>query len=434
MFKMWYYGTDGDQWAGGKSHLCYAISHDGLTWDKPTLGLVEFHGSNDNNIVHEDFRLAYVFIDPHGKAEERFKMIHWTGPGIRVETSPDGLHWDHPSHEVSTLAPDTQKMAWWEPRLNKYVAYFRVGIEEDNISPFPFVEPIESDPPVVAPKTMRPGRAVGRVEVDDILAPWPEEDMRTVFTADEHDPLDSDIYTHGLYRYPYAADAYFMFPMIYQHFREGESTVRNDGLNDTQLCASRDGIHWMRYDRKPYIPRGLPGEPDAGMTGASEFHIRKGDYLYQYYGGWPWTHGGYRRFERPGASGQGQLGPGPPRSGHTAAGRVCLRRRSLHRWVAGHPAHGIQGRPPGAEHRRGRHGRGHGGNPGRAGPPGSRIHPGRLRQGAVQRRGVHSEVEGQFGRVRSGGQACAPEDSHALSQTLRLPVCLMPHRTRSGYH
>ena len=324
VYKMWYYGADRDPRrtivageqapvshmsahvvpAGssqmtrpppGKLRLCYAVSQDGLTWEKPNLGLVEFQGSTDNNIVHEDLKLSYVFIDPHGKAEERFKLIHWTGPGIAVKTSPDGLHWDQPSHQVSTLAPDTQKMAWWEPRLNKYVAYFRLTLKEENAPPFPFVGPIESHPPVVAPKTMRPGRAVGRVEVDDILAPWPEEDIRTVLTADEHDPPDSDIYTHGLYRYPYAADAYFMFPMVYQHFREDETTVPNDGLNDSQFCASRDGIHWMRYDRKPYVPRGLPGDPDCGMTHTGEFHIRKGHYLYQYYSGGPWTHGGYRR-------------------------------------------------------------------------------------------------------------------------------------------
>ena len=279
----------------GKQRLCYAVSQDGFNWEKPSLGLVEFEGSKDNNIVSEDFRLTYVFIDPHGKAEERFKMIHWTGPGIRVETSADGLHWDQPSHEVSTLAPDTQKVGWWDPRLNRYVAYFRVMIDKDGNAPFPFVEPIESDPPVVAPKLMRPGRAIGRVEVDDILAPWPEEDIRTVLAADEQDPPDSDLYTSTVYPYPYAADAYFIFPMTYQHFQDDETPVRNDGLNDGQFCASRDGIHWMRYDRKPYIPRGVTGEPDCGGTDASQFHIRKGNYLYQYYGGEPWTHGGFRR-------------------------------------------------------------------------------------------------------------------------------------------
>ena len=322
-YRMWYYGADRDPRptiiagekgplghltgyaapAGtpreslpeqGRYRLCYAVSNDGLEWEKPELGLVEFDGSKRNNIVHEEFKLAYVFLDPHGPPEERFKLIHWTGPGIAVATSADGLHWDRPSHRVSALAADTQKMAWWEPRLNRYVVYLRVIVEEENRPMFPFVDPVESDPPVVAPKLLRPRRAVGRVEVDDLLAPWPEEEIRTVLAADEHDPPDSDIYTHGLYRYPYAADAFFMFPMTYQHFGEGETTVANDGLNDSQFCASRDGVHWMRYDRRPYLARGTAGEPDCGGTHTSEFHFRDGDHLYQYYGAGPWTHGGFR--------------------------------------------------------------------------------------------------------------------------------------------
>ena len=323
-YKMWYYGAERDPRpthiegearplghltgyvvpAGtpreslpvpGRYRLCYAESHDGLEWEKPELGLVEFDGSKRNNIVGGDFKLAYVFLDPHAPESERFKLIHWTGPGIAVTTSADGLRWDRPSRQVSMLAADTQKMAWWEPRLNRYVVYLRVMVEEDNRPMFPFVEPIDSDPPVVTPKLLRPLRAVGRVEVDDLMSPWPEEEIRTVFAADEHDPPDSDIYTHGLYRYPYAADAYFMFPMTYQHFREGESPVRNDGLNDSQFAASRDGIHWMRYDRRPYIGRGIQGEFDGGGIHGSPYLIRRGAELHQHYGGEPWTHGQYRR-------------------------------------------------------------------------------------------------------------------------------------------
>jgi hypothetical protein len=130
------------------------------------------------------------------------------------------------------------------------------------------------------------------------MKPWPEDQIQTVMTADELDPPGSDLYHHNVYPYPYAADAHFMFPLTYQHFRSGETDVGNDGVNDVQFAASRDGIHWMRYDRKPYIARGLPGDPDCGMVSASPYHIRKGNYLYQYYGGWPWTHGGYRRLSK----------------------------------------------------------------------------------------------------------------------------------------
>ena len=218
-YKMWYYGAERDPRptriagetaplghltgyvgsrpatprerlpAQGRFRLCYAESHDGLEWEKPELGAIEFDGSKRNNIVHEDFKLAYVFLDPHGPESERFKLIHWTGPGIAVTTSADGLSWDRPSRQVSMLAADTQKMAWWEPRLNRYVVYLRVMVEEDNQPMFPFVDPIDSDPPGVgAEAAARPRRAVGRVEVDDLLSPWPEEEIRTVFAADEHDP------------------------------------------------------------------------------------------------------------------------------------------------------------------------------------------------------------------------------------------------------
>ena len=74
-YKKWYAACDGDQWAGGSWRLCYAESEDGLAWEKPDLGLVEYGGSRDNNILIDDEKLTYTFRDPHGRPEERFKMI-----------------------------------------------------------------------------------------------------------------------------------------------------------------------------------------------------------------------------------------------------------------------------------------------------------------------------------------------------------------------
>jgi len=303
--KMWYQAFDNDQWAGGRSRLCYAVSKDGLTWTKPSLGIIEFQGSKDNNLIIDDIVNSSVFIDPHGKPEHRYKLVYtvhqdkeWKD--VRVGTSSDGIHWELPSQGVAEIAADTQHTAFWDAAIGKYVVYLRVMIDGDGKPPYPFVSPIESDPPVVAPKVLRPGRAVGRLEMDDILAPWPVGNIRTVLCADELDPPDSDIYTHSPYAYPYAADAYFLFPMTYQHFRSDESSVGNDGVNDGQFCASRDGIHWMRYDRKPYVERGLPGEPDWGAAQQTGWHVRVGNYLYQYRTGWPFTHGGFRALPEEG--------------------------------------------------------------------------------------------------------------------------------------
>jgi len=297
--KMWYQAYDDDQWHGGTPRLCYAVSEDGLHWEKPNLGLVEYEGSKENNILlREPSKLAYVFIDPDGTPEQRYKMLSGVGT-TRIMTSPDGIHWTLHPQIVWKPRWDTQKQAWWDVRINKYVIQTRVQIEKENALPFPFVSPFESNPPVVAPKLYRPTRALGRLEVDDIMKPWPENQVQTVMTADELDPPGSDIYhPGGVYQYPYAADAYFMFPLTYQHFHKGEGHPHNDGVNDTQFAASRDGTHWMRYARQSFIPRGLPGEPDCGDTHATGFFVRKGNYLYQYYSGWPWTHGGFRRLSQ----------------------------------------------------------------------------------------------------------------------------------------
>ncbi len=295
VFKMWYQAFDDDQWGDGTSRMCYAVSEDGLHWEKPNLGLVEYKGSKENNILlDEPSKLSYVFIDPHGMPQQRYKML--TGIGTtRIRTSPDGVHWTLHPQVVWKPTWDTQKQAWWDTRIKKYVIQTRVQLERENELPFPFVKPIESDPPVVAPKLHRPIRALGRLEVDDIMKPWPTANVRTIMTADEYDPPGSDIYhPGGVYQYPYASDAYFMFPLTYQHFQTGEGHPHNDGVNDAQFSASRDGIHWMRYDRQPFIPRGLPGDPDHGDTFGTGFFVRQGNYLYQYYTGWPWTHGGFR--------------------------------------------------------------------------------------------------------------------------------------------
>jgi hypothetical protein len=54
LFRAYYRGTHYDE-AGKKSAheelTCYAESRDGITWTKPKLGLVEFNGSKDNNII-----------------------------------------------------------------------------------------------------------------------------------------------------------------------------------------------------------------------------------------------------------------------------------------------------------------------------------------------------------------------------------------------
>ena len=80
-----YYSTDG-------GCQCLAVSEDGATWTKPELGIVEFDGSKRNNIVARGRGLTgYVFEDPSGPAEERFKLTTMRGGIYEPELDADGL-------------------------------------------------------------------------------------------------------------------------------------------------------------------------------------------------------------------------------------------------------------------------------------------------------------------------------------------------------
>ena len=78
IFKMWYtlMRWKGDT-ADGPRGVAYAVSRDGLTWEKPKLGLVEMNGSREHNMVI-DFKRTFVYSiikDPSDIAARRYKMI-----------------------------------------------------------------------------------------------------------------------------------------------------------------------------------------------------------------------------------------------------------------------------------------------------------------------------------------------------------------------
>ena len=84
--------------------MCLAVSKDGLSWDKPSLGLVEYGGTKDTNLLFPPKILwnepCSVFIDtkPGIPDDEKFKaIVAWAGPegqhngGIWPLKSADGI-------------------------------------------------------------------------------------------------------------------------------------------------------------------------------------------------------------------------------------------------------------------------------------------------------------------------------------------------------
>ena len=99
VFKAWYSGSDiaPERWTA----VGYATSTDGVTWEKPRLGLHEFRGSSDNNIVVMGY--GPVIKDPaEPDPARRYKMI-LRGPRPRTDgaVAPVGTG---PRHAAELLA------------------------------------------------------------------------------------------------------------------------------------------------------------------------------------------------------------------------------------------------------------------------------------------------------------------------------------------
>src|SRR5438094_5818737 len=97
-WHLWYGSYDHTYTSDSTGFLCYARSTDGIRWEKPPLGLIDYHGSKENNIILRNTHGHSFFIDPSAPPEQRFKTVYAKpakGGGFHVfgATSPDGLHW-----------------------------------------------------------------------------------------------------------------------------------------------------------------------------------------------------------------------------------------------------------------------------------------------------------------------------------------------------
>jgi hypothetical protein len=205
---------------------------------------------------------------------------------------------------------DTKNVVFWDEPLKRYVAYVR---KNQRIGGNPEVTGVKASwNPARGPRI----RAVARAEADSLSSFPPVEDMTVVLAADGTDPgyfdrrVDRfipyyDYYTAETVRYPWAQDAWFMFPSGYYHYhpevhREfaAESPV-NAGVLDVRFAASRDGIHWERYGREAFIPLGIKGEFDSKRAYMGYGIVPGADdrELYMYYLGTDQAHG-WARDER----------------------------------------------------------------------------------------------------------------------------------------
>lgn len=220
LFRMYYAGgeltvtADG---VNGSSHglfCCYAESKDGIHWIKPKLGLHEFQGSKDNNIVMVSQRVGdmktvagepAVFKDenPDAPPDARYKAILAAGRlppdqrrGLIVFKSPDGIHWSPLSDKpiITDGAFDSQNLAFWDASHLQYRAYWRYFTKGGH------------DEKVWNPQ----GHRAIRTAVSQDFFNWKDQaDLRYVDSPSEQ------LYTNQIKPYDRAPHIYLGFPARY---------------------------------------------------------------------------------------------------------------------------------------------------------------------------------------------------------------------------
>ena len=119
--------------------IAYRQSRDGISWERPNLGLCDFRGSKDNNIILDkmgdgsqchDFS-PFIDENPDAKPEARYKATGasmQTDKGVWAYQSADGIHWTPmASTPVFTGgAFDSQNISFWSKKEHQYVLYYRI--------------------------------------------------------------------------------------------------------------------------------------------------------------------------------------------------------------------------------------------------------------------------------------------------------------------
>jgi len=325
LLKMWYHA-----YTSGAYYNLYATSNDGIQWEKPNLGIIDFEGSKDNNLfltVSTDVENPQLYKGG-GKChnpsvikrpwepdpEKRWALFCYSQEyrHSRVAFSPDGLRW--------TFVPETVEKAlfsssdvlnyFWDTYQNRYACTWKSG--------------------------NRRGRAVGIVTSKDGLS-WTKPVEGPVFVADDLDPDATQIY--GMPVFPYQG-LYIGMPWIYnaRWFKYGgytdqrlyESEADSPCTMDVQLAWSWDLINWTRPPgRKQFIARGEEGRFDSDMIYTARAPVQVGDELYFYYGGWNKPHNNLKALSAIGLAKLRLDGFCSMRAGEQE-GRLISRREPMH--------------------------------------------------------------------------------------------------------
>lgn len=246
LFKMWYSGgTDTPDAVrrrdGAPRHVGYALSADGVNWERPNLGLVEYEGSLENNLLLLNAQAPSVFIQAdEPDPSRRYVMVTEEGLSTshnKVLYSPDGLHWTRVEGEPMASRPKGRQHEPFsilfdpedpDPNL-RWKGYSLLHVHQDGYR----------------------GRSVG-LFTGKSPEHWVEYPTQPIMSS--VDGMESEIHI------PHVTRFRDLYVMLFDAMEPNHHT-------QTEIAISRDGIRFDRVQNGvKVIPNGRPGEPDAGKV------------------------------------------------------------------------------------------------------------------------------------------------------------------------
>jgi len=269
-YRMYYHSVvgrkndaSGDDWV---SYTCYAESKDGVGWSKPNIGLFEFRGSKNNNII---FPGPFGFADgallfpsrnlrPGAQPDQRY-----LSPGMLRPKDADGKWQNMPRQLYMFASPDA---VHWRLLSEK-------AIMTSDSTHYPPLNLLDSDNSLFWDA---PSRRYFLYLRDEWLTPGTGERVRGVRHATSPDLVNwsypgwiqmhpsppDEFYTSGARPYFRAPHMYLAFPMRFLPHRNAPlppeyEKQRGKGMSDTVFMSSRDGLHWDRRFLDAFIRPGL---------------------------------------------------------------------------------------------------------------------------------------------------------------------------------
>ena len=131
VWEWWYWSFYDEPNATSESLAHYAISSDGVKWEKPSLGLCEGKAHGDNNVIsgagHHDKTVYHVVRDElEENPEKRYKGLFGTKDRW-IGFSPDGLNWTMP--DISPVPSQDESHLCYDIISNQYLATVKQSTE-----------------------------------------------------------------------------------------------------------------------------------------------------------------------------------------------------------------------------------------------------------------------------------------------------------------